>query len=111
MKTEQLIKNLALKYERFKCMLPQVPASELATFRQDIERAYDKLPACLTVEFVDVDPYPDLETMSEDITVWDRLKVSALHNESDLLPGLLNLKFRAVHDYFHFLLSQPFTFK
>jgi hypothetical protein len=37
------------------------------------------------------------------------MKISADFNDSRLLPGKLNLQFRAVHDYLHYVLQAPFT--
>jgi len=58
-----------------------------------------------------VDPYENLAEMTGEIRTNAVMLVGKLHNESQLLPGDLNLKFRAVHDYFHYLLQQEFDFK
>lgn len=111
MKTIDLIQREALKYERFKCQLTLIAPEEVEQFRSEVEQAYERLPKDLAIIFVDKDPYPDLFNMTRDIQDCNRMDVSSEHNESQLLPGDLNLKFRAVHDYFHYLLQQPFDFK
>lgn len=132
MKTKQLIQSLALKYERYKDQLDQIDPVEINLYRKDIEQAYDRLPKPVghyehhldgygghdeyvekgfRVEFVDGQPYQTLKEMTDSILNDDVLFVSKDHNESTLLPGELNLKFRAVHDYLHYLFQQPLDFK
>ncbi len=111
MKTEQLIQREALKYERFKCQLTLIPLAEIEQFRSEVEQAYERLPKDLDISFVAREPYENLREMTLDIQFAGLMCVSNLHNTSELLPGDLNLKFRAVHDYFHYLLQQEFDFK
>jgi len=120
MTTIALIQREANKYLRYKCVLDTIDPYEVGQFRMEIDQAYNRIPKDIPcfdgsidnfVVFVDYDPYKDLSEMTEDIQDNEVLKVSSLHNDSRLLPGDLNLKFRAVHDYFHYLLQQPFDFK
>lgn len=115
MKTTDLIQREANKYLRYKDQLPNIPLCEVVNFRKEVEETYARIEAAsiapLNILFVDEDPYKDLGEMTNDIRNFGRMKVSTLYNNSGLLPGNLNLKFRAVHDYFHYLLQQPFDFK
>ena len=111
MKQSDLIQREAIKYERFKDQFTLIPAGELEQFRAEIRAAYIRVALLLDIQFVEHDPYKDLEQMSGHITESGCMFVSKLNNESQLLPKELNLMFRAVHDYFHYLLQQEFDFK
>lgn len=123
MKDSDLIKRNALIYERYKCQLDMIDWKEIEQFRLEVEQAFDRINYFINpginggiygralVQYVDLDPYISLEQMTEDIKSNERILISTLNNDSVLLPGELNLKFRAVHDYFHYLLQQPFDFK
>lgn len=116
MKTTELIQREANKYLRYRDCLERIPLCEVVKFRKEVEEAYDRithknLGLSLKVIFVTGDPYANLEEMTNGIESGNILRISSDHNNSALLPGDLNLKFRAVHDYFHYLLQQPFDFK
>lgn len=111
MLTKDLIQREANKYLRYKDMLPEIQLCEIVKFRKEVEEAYKRVEKSVIVAFVDYDPYKDLEEMTKDINDNGLMEVSALFNNSNLLEGELNLKFRATHDYFHYLLQQPFDFK
>lgn len=118
MKTQELIKQCALKYEIYKDQLETIDAGEIAQFRQEIEDAYERIFELtetfvrgLRVLFVTGQPYDNLEQMTNGIRSSGVLRISSDNNESRLLPENLNLKFRAVHDYLHYLFQQPFDFK
>jgi hypothetical protein len=127
MTNKQLIQREANKYLRYRCVLDTIDPYEIGQFRMEVDQAFDRLPVNkyhwvygegedytvdhgLQIQWVDFEPYKDLEEMTKDIKD-DRLRISKLHNDSLLLPEGLNLKFRAVNDYFHYLLQQPFDFK
>lgn len=111
MSTKDLIQKEANKYLRYRDCLERIPLCEVINFRKEVEEAYNRICGQVVVCFVGHDPYKDLEEMTYDIKINNHLEVSNLHNDSNLLPGELNLKFRAVHDYLHYLLQQPFDFK
>lgn len=105
------IKGNAIKYLRYKDQLHEVPIEELQEFRYEVEQAFNRIQRETDfVKFVDYDPYKNLSEMSIGIETENVLLVSNLNNDSKLLPGDLNLKFRAVHDYLHYILQQPFNF-
>lgn len=112
MKTQDLIHKLAVTYTRLKDQYQQIPINELNLFRADTEFSFQRIfmYAGPKVLFVDYDPYISLTDMYADFKA-GYLKVSKLNNNSQLLPGDLNLKFRAVHDYFHCLFQQEFGFQ
>lgn len=111
MKTKNIkvLNEAAAKYERFRDMLDQIDPSEIELFKKEVQKAFNMLT--IDVHFVDYDPYKNLFELSRDIFVYNRMKVSSLHNESRLLPGDYNLKFRAVHDFLHYFFQQPFGFE
>lgn len=107
----------AIRYQRYKDQFDNIPIQELNEFRYEIERAYDRIPLIKNsvhlpkgILFVDYDPYETLVQLTNDITFEGRMLISSLHNDSKLLPGDLNLKFRAVHDFLHYFLQQPFGY-
>lgn len=124
---DQMRKN-AIRYERYKDQLDNIPVAELNEFRYEVEFAFDRIQrkhmhtgACIPganngihermfISFVDYDPYENLIQLTNDIHENDRLLISSLHNDSKLMPGDLNLKFRAVHDFLHYILQQPFDY-
>jgi len=113
MTNKQLIQREANKYLRYKCVLDTIDPYEIGQFRMEVDQAFNRmfLPETIIPLFVDYDPYPSLKELTHGVETTRILYVSSLHNDSRLLPGDLNLKFRAVHDYFHYLLQQPFDFK
>lgn len=112
-KIEKLIQKEALKYERYKDQLDSIPVEEVEQFRNEVTDAYQRLVFSLPAGFFwfeDFDPYENLEQMTFD-AIRGHMKISMLNNNSKLLPGTWNLQFRAIHDYFHYILQQPFDFK
>lgn len=113
MKTSELIRTLAIKYERYKDQLGGIPAHEIEQYRLDVHTAFNRVTSLvggIKVVYVSGQPYKGLEDMTSDITVTGCMNVSTEFNDSKLLPGVLNLQFRAVHDYLHYLFQQPFGF-
>lgn len=128
---KEMARNNAVKYQRYKDQLDQIDLKEIEQYRKEVREAYFRIPkrwenlgdklfskedietANFSVAeyliFVDFEPYQNLEEMSIDIANGQFL-VSGLNNDSKLLPGDLNLMFRAVHDYLHYILQQPFGF-
>lgn len=100
----------ALKYLRYKDMLDEVPEEVVEGYRALTGHTYNIIPTRLNVEFVSYDPYKSLQELSKDIKDNGKLLVSSLNNDSRLLPGNLNLKFRAVHDYLHFKHQLEFNY-
>lgn len=103
------IKGNAIKYMRFKDQLATIDPKEIEQYRSEIKEAYSRL--WVQIEFVEHDPYKNLEEMTRGIHQTNTLFISNLNNDSALLPGTLNLFFRAVHDHLHYLLQQPFDFE
>jgi hypothetical protein len=117
---QNLIKGNALKYMRYKDQLETIDQKEIDQFRDEIVFAFESINKQIIdrhrlisdfVIFVDDDPYASLEDMTESIRNLKYMMVTKRNNDSRLLPGDLNLKFRAVHDYLHYLLQQPFNFE
>lgn len=130
---KNLLKGNALKYERYKDNLESISHIEIARYQTEVVEAFDRLNANsfsntvkstnvdgyinahkrssqLMILFVDGQPYDNLDQLTRQIAAHNVMLVSSDNNDSKLLPGLLNLQFRAVHDYLHYLLQQEFDF-
>lgn len=106
MSNEDYIRKNAIIYQRYKDQFDQIEWVELNQFRLEITQAFETIPC--VVFYVDRQPYKDHHELTADIKA-GRMLISKDHNNSKLLPGELNLKFRAVHDYLHYVLQAPFT--
>lgn len=109
MSNQDYIRNKAIIYERYKDDYERLTTEQIDTFREEVARAFHGN----TVPFVDVryvkgQPYENCDQLSKDIRGNGLMLISSDNNESTLLPGELNLQFRAVHDYIHYILQAPF---
>ena len=110
MKNTDYIRHKALIYQRYKDNFDEIETVELNQFRLEIERAYGSLPHSeIQIIFCDGQPYANHHELTADIRNNKQMKISSDFNESKLLPGMLNLQFRAIHDYLHYVLQAPFT--
>lgn len=110
MSNEDYIKNKALIYERYKDQFDEIGSVGVRQFRLEIERAYkEHVIPFVSVNSVSGQPYENHHALTDDIQKRNRLRISHDHNDSKLLPNELNLYFRAVHDYIHYILQAPFT--
>jgi hypothetical protein len=109
---KNLMKGNAIKYMRYKDQFDTLAKEDIEQYRRDVENAYERINAFqgATILFVEGQPYKNLEELTVDIFEWETMKISKDNNDSVLLPGDLNLKFRAVHDHLHYLLQQEFDF-
>lgn len=109
MSTKDYIRKNALVYLRYKDNYDQLTEEEIKLFREEVIDAFVKLPSDIEVRYVTGQPYANHKELTDDIKTNKVMRISTDHNESTLLPGILNLQFRAVHDYLHYTLQQPFT--
>lgn len=107
MTNQEYIRKNALIYSRYKDNFNSLKPWELLQFQDEVENAYTKVP--VRVEYVSGQPYTNHKELTQDIETNKVMRISAEFNESKLLPGDLNLKFRAVHDWLHYILQAPFT--
>lgn len=79
-------------------------------FFELIDGLYRALP--MKVSIVNYEPYSNLKGITYDIARHGRLKVSSLNNEpyEKLMSCATNLKFRAVHDYHHYMTQGEFNY-
>lgn len=103
----QYVRKNALIYQRYKDQFNEIKLCELLTFRNEVNKAYATIP--VTVEYVSGQPYANHLELSKDIKENNLMRISKDFNESILLPDILNLRFRAIHDYLHYILQAPFT--
>lgn len=61
------------------------------------------------VRFQDGNPYENVDQLSKDIRGNGIMLISRDHNDSKLLGDEVNLMFRAIHDYLHYVLQAPFN--
>jgi hypothetical protein len=107
MKNENYIRKNALIYSRYKDKFSSLTSLELEQFQNEVEQAFTKVP--VKVEFVAGQPYANHKELTQDIEGNKVMLISTDFNDSKLLPNNLNLKFRAVHDWLHYVLQTPFT--
>jgi len=78
-----------------------------AQFRREIEIQFETLP--VDVEFTGEDPYKTSKEMFSDIVDNNRLKIFSGGKPHELMADV-NLKFRAIHDYYgHFVNRNSFS--
>lgn len=104
------IQHLANVYARFKCNFSELPQSEIDRFRNEVETAFNRISKLINISFVGTDPYKDLAELTNDIDANKQMLISFENNNNKLLPDQLNLKFRAVHDFLHYVLQAEFDF-
>lgn len=104
--TNQTIQDNALIYERYKDQFNDLTREQLLQFRFEVAKAFNTIP--VMVEYVTGQPYSSHHELTKDISN-GFMRISRDHNRSKLLPGKLNLEFRAIHDYLHYVLQAPFT--
>src|SRR5678815_1308157 len=108
MSNEHYIRKNAIIYERYKDNFDRIPLGELEQFRQEVMDAYKAVANLVDVRYQKSNPYKDVGELTKDIKEGIML-ISNDNNASTLLPGTLNLMFRAIHDYLHYTLQAPFT--
>lgn len=110
MTNKQYIRKNALIYQRYKDNFNELTEQDLYEFRSEIVKAYNAIPLKeIKVLFVDVDPYKTVAELTADVRNNRVMRVFSGGSDSKLLPGMLNLMFRAIHDYWHYVLQAPFT--
>jgi hypothetical protein len=65
----------------------------------------------LSVVMVDSSPYEYFDQMKAEVERHRYLQVSTLNNTDPLLPGLLNLQYRVLHDLWHVRLDADFSWE
>jgi len=65
----------------------------------------------INFKFVSYDPYKSCKDMREKFFNTGVLEITSLNNNPILCTTSENLKFRAVHDYYHCQLNAPFNLK
>lgn len=64
-----------------------------------IDRMFDRISGKIDIEFVDYDPYENVEQLKQDVHKNGIMKVSTINYQHDIFDPLTNAKFRAIHDY------------
>ncbi len=77
--------------------------------RKDTLVQFEHVSKQVTVWYVNYEPYRDAFSMWSDIVKHKQLLVSNLHNEHPWFTSEDNLKFRAVHDWYHFTTGEDFS--
>lgn len=103
----QIIQDNAIIYQRYKDRFPELTREQLIQYRFEVAVAFNKIP--VRVQYIAGQPYQNVDQLTSDISRNNLMLISREFNDSKLLPGKLNLEFRAVHDYLHYTLQAPFT--
>jgi hypothetical protein len=105
------IRKNALIYERYKGIDLSAHEETVKRFRFEVAKAFQTLNNILPngVEYCADQPYQNVDQLTSDIRKRGVMLISYENNDSELLPGELNLQFRAIHDYLHYVLQAPFT--
>ena len=110
MKNEDLIRSLAIRYERYKDNFHDLSLDTIMELHDHITGEYYEVMDKALVIFVD-EELDDFECVKKRWNDHKELRISRLNNNSDLFPGHTNLWFRAWHDYIHLKYDYPFTFE
>lgn len=103
--------QLAGIYLRYKCQLDSLPEDMVEEFRNATLFVYNRLKRSgVRFEFTTIDPYKDLDELTNDVCNNGEMKIYSGDDNSRLLPGALNLYSRAIHDWIHYFHQLPFGF-
>jgi hypothetical protein len=86
----------------------QLNIQELAEIHAWVRRRFVEDTAGITVNYVDYQPYDRVAEMSRYVRMYRYLEVSSQFNNDPVLPGELNLMYRASHDMLHVALDAEF---
>ena len=64
-----------------------------------IEKMFDRISGKIDIEFVDYDPYKNVEELKQEVQQSGIMRVSTANYQHDIFDPLMNAKFRAIHDY------------
>lgn len=99
--------SLAGKYLRYKDQFDKIDPSTIEELHRYVRLETLSIP--VPVHFLD-EELNDFHHVKECVKEKGYLPISTLHNNSRLFPGLLNLGFRAIHDWVHIQYDLPFDF-
>lgn len=89
----------------------ELEASYIA-FKSEVEQQYKELSKLITIIWTNKDPYKSSAEMFHDVSYWNRLLVYTEGEPNKFMYGEINIKFRAVHDYYgHFVNLYGFNFE
>lgn len=89
--------SLANVYAKGEDCLHLIPDNVFREIYDYVNREFNNLPCPVSFTEREVDCHGMAEAWEKD----GLLLISTMYNDSRLLPGELNLKFRAIHDYIH----------
>jgi len=98
---KETMKADAIAFMRGKNRLHDLHPQVIEQLRQENQRNFEKLQSLIKVEFVSGQPYETAEELRHKVAEEGVLLISSDNNNSKLFGEDQNLKFRAVHDYFH----------
>ena len=98
----------AAMYERCKNVLKDLPSEVIDEIHSRIKKEFMSLPC--RVEFL-AEELNDFEEVKRKYVETGVLSISSLHNDSELLPGSINLAFRVWHDFVHIQFKYDFTYE
>jgi hypothetical protein len=89
----------------------QLSDQELAAWHRWVRARFLEETEGITVRYLDYQPYHKVREMIRDVKQFKALAVSREYNHDPLLPGKLNLMYRAAHDLVHVELGAEFDWK
>jgi hypothetical protein len=107
----QNIASNANYYLRGKDRFNELTSDQIESLRNTTNELFVLYGLDRVVKFVDYQPYENVLQMSTWYYCNNELLISNQFNDSDLFGSDSNLKFRAVHDFLHILLNQPFGYE
>lgn len=108
---ENIIKEQAIFYLRAKDLTSQVTNDKRNSLIYWNNKAFDFVESAVKVEYTSNDPYESVNDLILDVKTNGKMLIYSGHNNSSIFPAEDNLRFRAVHDFFHFILNEPFTYE
>lgn len=107
---EETMKSHAIYYERAKDRLDEISQYDIDLLIKENRKVYREISSVLKINYVNGQPYETAEEMTKSVNETGIMSISLDHNNSLLFPDIDNLKFRAVHDFFHIITGQPFGY-
>ncbi len=107
---EQIIKDLAILYEKGKDRIKEIPSMDKLILLEYLKNGYiDIIKKGIKVEFVNIE-LDDFKYIKEKFNSSKILYISSLYNDSKIFNSEYNLYFRTIHDYIHITKNLPFDF-
>lgn len=99
----------AMLYLRGKDRMKEISDNDIKTIRDITSKAFTMLEKAVKIEFVTGQPYENHKQIIADFAT-GKMLISTDFNDSELFGETANLHFRAIHDFYHAILNEPFGY-